>query len=173
MKEKTSIDEHRFRNIFLSLQKIITMPLTNKDSLAEIVDSWAKTQSPPFEDLSTYVIQTHQTAQSGAVRAINQMATLRNWLIGYYIVEYEQEGKDRTKYGTRLLKRLEESVNTRGLNVTLFKVSRNFHLYYPQIAELFHFPIHPMVSDESIHEKSATASHKFETSAKDILGITI
>ena len=65
------------------------------------------------------------------------MATLRNWLIGCYIVEYEQKGSDRAKYGERLLKRLEERVNTKGLNLTLFKVSRNFYLYYPQIEELF------------------------------------
>lgn len=89
------------------------------------------------------------------------MATLRNWLIGCYIVEYEQGGSDRAKYGDRLLKRLEESVNTKGLNLTLFKVSRNFYLYYPQIPESFHFPIHPSQSDESMNEKGATLSHQF------------
>ena len=64
------------------------------------------------------------------------MATLRNWLIGCYIVEYEQKGSDRAKYGDRLLKRLEESVNTKGLNLTLFKNSRRFFLLYPQIGIL-------------------------------------
>ena len=29
-----------------------------------------------------------------------------NWLIGYYIVEFEQHGKDRAEYGTQLLKKL-------------------------------------------------------------------
>ena len=81
------------------------------ESLTKIVEGWAKKHSPSFDDLSAYVLQTHQTAQAGAIRAINQMATLRNWLIGCYIVEYEQEGRDRAKYGDRLLKRLEESVN--------------------------------------------------------------
>jgi hypothetical protein len=27
------------------------------------------------------------------------MMTIRNWLIGYYIVEFEQNGKDRAEYG--------------------------------------------------------------------------
>lgn len=89
------------------------------------------------------------------------MATLRNWLIGCYIVEYEQKGSDRAKYGERLLKRLEERVNTKGLNLTLFKVSRNFYLSYPQIAELFSGSIHPIPSDKSIDEKGATVSHQF------------
>ena len=83
------------------------------------------------------------------------MATLRNWLIGCYIVEYEQKGSDRAKYGDRLLKRLEESVNTRGLNETLFKNSRRFYLLYPQIGMLF--------------GKSATPSDEFRTSPNDIL----
>ena len=92
-----------------------------------------------------------QIAQTGAVRAVNQMATLRNWLIGCYIVEYEQKGSDRAKYGDRLLKRLEDSVNTKGLNETLFLASRRFYIYYPQIRELFHF-----------YGISATASPKLE-----------
>ena len=129
--------------------------------LTKIVKGWAQHQSPSFDELAQSVFQTHQTAQSGAIRAVNQMATLRNWLIGCYIVEYEQKGSDRAKYGDRLLKRLEERVNTKGLNLTLFKVSRNFYLSYPQIAELFSGSIHPTPSDESIDEKGATASHQF------------
>ncbi len=121
-----------------------------KDSLAEIVDNWTKKQSPSFEDLSAYVLYTHQTAQAGAIRAINQMATLRNWLIGCYIVEYEQGGRDRAKYGDRLLKRLEEKVKTKGLNETLF-ASRRFYIFYPQISEFFH-----------LHRISATPSPKLD-----------
>ena len=90
------------------------------------------------------------------------MATLRNWLIGCYIVEYEQKGSDRAKYGERLLKRLEERVNTKGLNLTLFKVSRNFYLLYPQIGDLLSFPIRPTASDK--FEKSAMLSHQLALS---------
>lgn len=36
--------------------------------------------------------------------AVNQLMTLRNWVIGYYIVEYEQDGSDRAQYGSHLLK---------------------------------------------------------------------
>ena len=62
---------------------------------------------------------------------------MRNWLIGYYIVEFEQHGKDRAEYGTQLLKKLEEQVNRKGLNVTLFQTSRNFYNLYPQMGGLF------------------------------------
>jgi len=133
------------------------------EQLTKIADGWMQKTSPTFDDLSESIIQTHQSAQYTAIRAVNQMATLRNWLIGCYIVEYEQKGSDRAKYGERLLKRLEERVNTKGLNLTLFKVSRNFYLSYPQIAELFSGSIHSIPSDESIDEKGATASHQFDT----------
>lgn len=126
---------------------------TESDSelLTKIVEGWAKKKNPTFDELSASVLQTHQTAQVGAIRAVNQMATLRNWLIGCYIVEYEQKGSDRAKYGDRLLKRLEESVNTKGLNETLFLASRRFYIYYPQIRELFH-----------LHGISATPSPKLD-----------
>jgi len=133
------------------------------EQLTQIADGWMQKTSPTFDDLSESMIQTHQSAQYTAIRAVNQMATLRNWIIGCYNVEYEQKGSDRTKYGERLLKRLEERVNTKGLNLTLFKVSRNFYLYYPQIAESFSVSIHPIPSDESMPEKDATASHKFNS----------
>ena len=132
---------------------------SSSEMLTKIAEGWAKKQNPTFDELSASVLQTHQTTQTSAIRAVNQMATLRNWLIGCYIVEYEQKGKDRAKYGDRLLKRLEESVNTKGLNLTFFKVSRNFYLYYPQIAELFQVSIHQKLPDESINEKGATQSH--------------
>lgn len=56
-----------------------------------------------------------------------------NWLIGYYIIEFEQKGEDRAKYGLQLLKSLEESINTKGLNETLFKWSRIFYQRYPTV----------------------------------------
>ena len=110
---------------------------SSSNQLKMIADGWMQNTSPTFEELSASILQTHHSAHTSAIKAINQMATLRNWLIGCYIVEYEQKGCDRAKYGDRLLKRLEESVNTKGLNLTLFKNSRRFYLLYPQIGQLF------------------------------------
>ena len=84
-------------------------------------------------DLSSVISQTHIALQSNAIKAINRNLTLRNGLIGFYIVEFEQKGEDRAQYGTNLLKTLEKQVNTRGLTETLFKLSRQFYITYPQI----------------------------------------
>lgn len=72
--------------------------------LNKIAALWKGNTNHSFEELSQYVVETHTYAQGCAMKAINQMATLRNWLIGCYIVEYEQNGSDRAKYGDRLLK---------------------------------------------------------------------
>ena len=115
--------------------------------LNQIATLWKGNASHSFEELSQYVVETHRHAQSGAIKAINQMASLRNWLIGCYIVEYEQNGSDRAKYGDKLLKRLVERINKRGINETLLTNCRKFYALYPQIREF-------------LEEKSATASHQ-------------
>ena len=141
--------------------------LNMTSALMQIRNKWESGQNPSFEDLSDCIMQTHQYAQTAAIRAVNQFATLRNWLIGLYIVEYEQKGKDRAQYGEQLLKRLEEKVNCRGLNETLFRVSRSFYLEYPQIRELFDIEKRATVSHES--EKCAMPSHKFVTPPERIV----
>ena len=144
------------------------MPYDNVTSaLIQIKDKWESGHNPSFENLSDCVLQPHHYAQTAAIRAVNQFATLRNWLIGCYIVEYEQKGKDRAQYGERLLKHLEETVNCRGLNETLFKVSRLFYMEYPQIRALFDTGKSATVSHES--EISAMPSHQFMTPPEKIV----
>lgn len=102
-------------------------------------------------DLSSAICQTHTVLQSDTIKAINRNLTLRNWLIGFYIVEFEQKGEDRAQYGTNLLKTLEEKVNTRGLTETLFKLSRQFYTAYPQIKDVLENQLNaicPTVSDK-------------------------
>ena len=110
-------------------------------------------------DLSSAICQTHIALQSSALKAINRNLTLRNWLIGFYIIEFEQRGEDRAQYGTNLLKTLEKQVNTRGLTETLFKLSRQFYIIYPQIKDMIVNQlntIRPTVSDEFDLQLSST-----------------
>lgn len=111
-------------------------------------EDWSKTLHS-FNDLASIVQATHDAAQSSAVKAINRMQTMRNWLIGYYIVEFEQHGKDRAEYGTQLLKKLEERVDRKGLTRNTFQSSRNFYRMYPQMIENFKNKNRPTVSCKS------------------------
>lgn len=83
-----------------------------------------------FEKLANSIININDKAGTTAKSAVNQLMTLRNWAIGYYIVEYEQAGSDRAEYGTQLLKNLEKKIAQKGMNSTLFKLCRNFYLSY-------------------------------------------
>jgi predicted nuclease of restriction endonuclease-like (RecB) superfamily len=56
-----------------------------------------------FEHLVESIHAVHSEAAAQASRAVNLSLTLRNWLIGCYIAEYELRGKDRAAYGERLL----------------------------------------------------------------------
>ena len=126
--------------------------------LYNLPDNWQAETSFSFDHLSELVLQLHDSAYSATVKAINRFATIRNYVIGFYIVEYEQHGNDRAKYGDRLLKRLAESVNKRGINETILKNCRRFYLTYPQIKDYL-TAISPTASKKSLG-KSPTASDK-------------
>lgn len=121
-----------------------------------------------FEQLATIITDTHQQLQQSAVKAVNQCQTVRNWLIGFYIVEFEQNGEDRAKYGEFLLKNLEQKINLKGLNITLFKRSRVFYMVYPQLVTVIKTVLAP-IGASAMHllemqdtEKSASVMHLFQ-----------
>ena len=46
-----------------------------------------------FNQLTKTLLVTHNEFYQNAVKAINIGLTLRNWLFGFYIVEFEQMAK--------------------------------------------------------------------------------
>lgn len=74
--------------------------------------------------------------QAQSVKAVNTGLTIRNWLIGCYIVEFEQNGEDRANYGDELISNLSKKIGIRGLSETNLKNSRLFYLAYPEIRQL-------------------------------------
>jgi predicted nuclease of restriction endonuclease-like (RecB) superfamily len=89
--------------------------------------------------------QTHSSLQQRANQAVNFSLVVRNWLFGYYIVEFEQQGGDRAQYGSRLLTKLADQLQT--LEVPSCSVSnlRNFRQFYQTYPE-----IHQTLSGESL-----------------------
>jgi predicted nuclease of restriction endonuclease-like (RecB) superfamily len=89
-----------------------------------------------FDELIDNVYQTHCVLQQNAQKAVNKNLTIRNWLIGCYIVEFEQNGEDRAKYGTRLLEEMAKRVKAKrikGLDIRTLRSCRIFYITYPQI----------------------------------------
>ena len=66
----------------------------------------AEIVSASFANLVQSIQHIHDELAAQACRAVNVSLTLRNWLIGCYIAEYELRGKDRAEYGERLLDEL-------------------------------------------------------------------
>ena len=88
-----------------------------------------------FESLVGRINQVQDMLQSQAAHAINLALTARNWLVGYYIVEFEQHGEDRAKYGDRLLNRLAQSINKKGFEPRTLRLYRRLYLVYPQLGK--------------------------------------
>lgn len=89
-----------------------------------------------FKELSVLLRQTHDKLFQSAVKAVNINLSIRNWLFGFYIVEFEQNGEDRAKYGKKLLFNLAEKLSIKGLTAPELSRCRQFYNTYPQIREL-------------------------------------
>ncbi|MCR4319434.1 MAG: DUF1016 N-terminal domain-containing protein [Candidatus Brocadiaceae bacterium] len=89
-----------------------------------------------FNLLLNSIKSIHLQLQDSAAKAVNKLLTIRNWLIGYYIVEYEQNGEDKAHYGGKLLANLEKGLKELGLqelSERRLREARLFYKTYPQI----------------------------------------
>ena len=89
-----------------------------------------------FESVVDSVSHLHTEFLRQATKAVNASLTLRNWLIGAYIHEYELHGADRAKYGKNLVPELAKTLSARGIPgcapSSLYS-HLNFYRFYPQI----------------------------------------
>lgn len=95
-----------------------------------------KSNKTGYKQLVSAISQINSHMVRRAVTVANQALLLRNWTIGAYIVEYEQEGSDRAKYGERLMERLAEDLaakGLKGLDERSLRDCRTAYMTYPQI----------------------------------------
>ncbi|MDR0909421.1 MAG: PDDEXK nuclease domain-containing protein [Spirochaetaceae bacterium] len=87
-----------------------------------------------FTNLIISIKGLNDTILAQVSRAINTGLTLRNWLIGCYISEYELHGEDRAKYGEGLFKALAENLkDVSNCNRRQLYRYLRFYRLYPQI----------------------------------------
>lgn len=90
-----------------------------------------------YTHLLGQIERAQTTAQSAVARSANQFLTMRNWLIGAWIIEFEQNGEDRAAYGEKLLPSMSVDLLRRGLTGLSFRNLKNFRQFafaYPQLA---------------------------------------
>lgn len=106
-----------------------------------------------FESLVNHINTIQNTLQAQAAHSVNLALTSRNWLMGYYIVEFEQNGEDRAAYGEQLLKKLEKRLKIKGLTERRFREFRRLYFVYPQLKE----PVAHYIASQIQIRRSLTA----------------
>ena len=77
-----------------------------------------------INELVSIIGETQHYFKLQASRQVDTALTLRNWLFGYYIAEYELNGADRAEYGQKLFKEIAGRLKKQG-----FRQIRERHLY--------------------------------------------
>ncbi len=80
-----------------------------------------------------------ESARTSVARSVNTTQVVANWLIGREIVEEEQRGKRRARYGEELLKDLSDRLTKdreKGWSVRNLEYCRNFYVEYPLLIDI-------------------------------------
>jgi predicted nuclease of restriction endonuclease-like (RecB) superfamily len=135
----------------------------------------AKAAGPTFEDLVRSIREVDRDLAAQAKRAVNVSLTLRNWLIGCGIVEYEQRGADRASYGERLLANLSARLVQDGVSRAEereLRRYRQFYQTYPQIREALTPELHKSLGFLALATPGPiweSVTPEFEFSGKDLI----
>ena len=87
-------------------------------------------------NLTNILTDIHSQLLTNTAKAINIAVTIRNWLYGYYIHEYELHGHDRAEYGEKVIENLStilQSKNIPSVSHRHLKLCRQFYRHYSQI----------------------------------------
>lgn len=91
-----------------------------------------------FNELASSIKSINSAFQVRAKQSINSILTIRNWVLGFMIQEYELGGQDRAQYGGELLKKLEKRLEKDGLESVSYrslKLYKQFYQQYPSIGQ--------------------------------------
>lgn len=112
--------------------------------------------TPPaldFAQLIGAIRQVHEELAAQTSRAVNASLTLRNWMIGFHVEEYERRGVDRAEYGDKLMDKLADSLTRLGISRCdrreIYRY-RQLYLTYPQIVEAATPPLRALLSQAEV-----------------------
>ena len=89
-----------------------------------------QTQNSFYHDIKSIL----QTARDNAYKSVNFIMVEAYWNIGKKIVEVEQNGETKAKYGSKLISELSTQLTIdfgKGFNTTNLKMMRQFYLIFP------------------------------------------
>lgn len=89
-----------------------------------------------IDSLINSIESTHFVLQKSAINAVNQSLTIRNWIIGCYIVEFEQNGNLKAEYGQKLIQNLASKLShIKGIDARSLYKFKQFYLLYTYLEE--------------------------------------
>ncbi len=118
-------------------------------------------QTFDFENLVELCRRTHEETQRSAARVVDRSLVARNYLFGWYIVEYEQNGADRAEYGSQLLDRVSsrlQKIGIKGSSATRLKLYRRFYQQQKGIGPTLSAQLASLASVDGTPEIRPTAS---------------
>jgi len=89
---------------------------------------------PELAALADKIVQVIEEGKQALAVSINEIIKTTYWRIGQYIVEFEQQGNAKAKYGTSLLSNLAKLLRARvgrGYSRPNLNNMRKFYLMYP------------------------------------------
>ena len=125
-----------------------------------------------FEKLVEVIRQVHEELAAQAGRAVNLSLTMRNWLIGAYIAEYELSGADRASYGENLLSELSQELRKHEISNSGRRQLYNylgFYRTYPQIVRTVPAQSRHLLPATIVREKVRTASAQLAIDPEKLL----
>ena len=128
---------------------------------------------PDFESLVAAIKKASDALQENARLVINRAVTARAWLVGYYIVEYEQHGRDRAKYGDELLKKLSRRLDDKSFGLTNLKNFRLFYLLYPEMGRpICHYIASSFTTGQTLSDLLQTSKNRHLGKSQTLSGFS-
>jgi len=96
---------------------------------------------PEYVRLVSHITKLWETAKANAAIAVNTELLDTNWQTGQYIVEFEQGGNTKAKYGDKLLENLAKDLTRlrgKGFSKSNLVYMRKLYLVYPKSETLSH-----------------------------------
>jgi len=112
-----------------------------------------------YKELILALAGLNNQLKDQSLRAVNTALTLRNWVFGFYIIEFEQNGQDRAKYGKSLLANISKELKTLSVpnaDERELRRFRQFYMTYPMSVKAMadDTPIRGLLPPEFIANKS-------------------
>ena len=132
-----------------------------------MIDKIIANYSKLITDIASLIEQGRKTT----VRYVNAVLVATYWLMGRRIVEYEQKGKERAKYGEALLKKISADLTPqfgKGFTERNLDYMRQFYLIYPDISHT----VCAKLPEDRATEKSYTVGAKLIPILQGVSGIS-